>query len=304
MIKLSKIQNAVHEQALRLSARYLKNEQELIEILIQVETSNTHKALGKPSLFLYATELLGLTEAVAYALISVARKAQTIPLLREALAKQKISPSKASRIVSALTETNASELIEFAKTHTSKEIDFEVAKRNPKARTRDKIKPLSEDQVQVTVTVDKTTLDKLKRVQSLLAQRNQPATLSDAVSAMSEFYLEAKDPVRKAERAKSRPKPTEELCLNRVPLKAQEKHTVFKRDQGKCTHVDEHGRRCNSDRWIEIHHVQPVSQGGSNHPSNLTTLCSFHHDLVHQQSFPIEGQVTWLRSPKGAYRAL
>lgn len=88
----------------------------------------------------------------------------------------------------------------------------------------------------------------------------------------------------------------------REPLTAAQKHTVFKRDQGRCTHVDLSGKRCNQDHWIQIHHILPVSLGGSNEPENLTTLCSYHHDLVHQLSFDIEGQMNWLRSPSRIYQ--
>lgn len=31
------------------------------------------------------------------------------------------------------------------------------------------------------------------------------------------------------------------------------------------------------------------------------TKQSSHHDLVHQLSLPLEGQVTWLRSPRVSY---
>jgi 5-methylcytosine-specific restriction endonuclease McrA len=95
--------------------------------------------------------------------------------------------------------------------------------------------------------------------------------------------------------------PSHPSHFKRTPLTAAQKHAVFLRDQGRCTHVDSAGRRCNQDRWVEVHHLTPVSQGGSNEPENLTTLCGFHHDLVHQLTLPLDHQVTWLRSPKCTY---
>jgi 5-methylcytosine-specific restriction endonuclease McrA len=89
----------------------------------------------------------------------------------------------------------------------------------------------------------------------------------------------------------------------RRPLSASEKHAVFLRDQGRCTFVNECGERCNVDRWLHVHHIKPVSQGGTNDPANLTVLCSAHHDLVHQLSFALEGQINWLRAPTVAYVA-
>jgi 5-methylcytosine-specific restriction endonuclease McrA len=87
----------------------------------------------------------------------------------------------------------------------------------------------------------------------------------------------------------------------RQALKALEKHAVYLRDGGRCTFVDAKGSRCTSDRWLHIHHIRAVSEGGGNEFSNLALLCSFHHDLVHQLSFAIDGQVSWLRERQQMY---
>ncbi|MGZ3721430.1 MAG: HNH endonuclease [Bdellovibrionales bacterium] len=332
MIKLNTKEQWVHDRALTVSKRIKHSYIEMIEILIDIEDAKIHQKLGQRSPYKYATKILELDEAVAYALIAVARKSKALPALRKAIAEAKISPSKASRMVSTLNAENADELIDFASCHTNSEIDYEVAKRNPKAAARDRVKALAEDLYQVTVNFDKKTLEFYKRIQSLLAQKGKSCTLSDAIAAAPEYYLDAEDPVRKAERSSKRaeqkaqtqktqtqyaktpettklsenstPQTEKELCLNRVqkitikkrkPLMADEKHAAFKRDQGRCTFQDEKGHRCDSDRWVEIHHIVPVSQGGTNDPENLTTLCSFHHDLIHQLSLPIDGQITWLR---------
>ena len=97
-----------------------------------------------------------------------------------------------------------------------------------------------------------------------------------------------------------------ELCAHRVskrtPLTADQRHTVNLVDGAQCTHVGSDGKRCPEKRWLQVHHIVPVSQGGSNDPENLTTLCWHHHDLVHQLSVALEGQVSWLRSPSVEYR--
>jgi len=88
----------------------------------------------------------------------------------------------------------------------------------------------------------------------------------------------------------------------RTPLTAAQKHAVHLRDQGRCTfHDPKTHQRCTIERWVHIHHIRPQAQGGSNTPDNLQTLCSHHHDLVHQLSLPIEGQVTYLREPQVRY---
>jgi len=94
---------------------------------------------------------------------------------------------------------------------------------------------------------------------------------------------------------------SESVAPVRRPVSAHTKHTVFNRDGGRCTFRDTSGQRCASERWLHLHHIRPVSSGGGNAPENLSTLCSFHHDLVHQLGFAIEGQVNWLKEPGLAY---
>ena len=94
---------------------------------------------------------------------------------------------------------------------------------------------------------------------------------------------------------------TKTLQNRRTALTAQEKHAVFRRDGGRCAFVDASGQKCQSERWLHIHHVRPVSLGGGNDIGNLTTLCSFHHDLVHQLSLPINRQLNWLKEPAQGY---
>ncbi|MFE3711485.1 HNH endonuclease [Streptomyces scopuliridis] len=50
---------------------------------------------------------------------------------------------------------------------------------------------------------------------------------------------------------------------------------ILTRDQGKCTWMHE-GKRCG---WkaTDVDHIVPHSQGGTDHDSNLTSLCSWHH---------------------------
>ena len=59
---------------------------------------------------------------------------------------------------------------------------------------------------------------------------------------------------------------------------------IIHRDGGACT-VD----GCRSRYRLQPHHIEPRSQGGSHDPSNLTTLCWFHHHVVvHRNGFRID----------------
>lgn len=49
---------------------------------------------------------------------------------------------------------------------------------------------------------------------------------------------------------------------------------ILKRDGYKCV-------GCGNTRRLQVHHIIPVSAGGSDDPSNLITLCSDCHEQIH-----------------------
>jgi hypothetical protein len=71
--------------------------------------------------------------------------------------------------------------------------------------------------------------------------------------------------------------------IQRQPIPAAILHAVNLRDQRKCTYINPLGRPCGQTRWVEVHHVIPVSHGGQNTLDNLVTLCSGHHKIVHSK---------------------
>ena len=301
-------QKAIHLKAMNARERFREFEIEFLKIIQDVERAKLHRAMGYPSVFAYATQELNFTESVAYMFIAVARKASELPELLDS----GLSVFKSSRIVAVINRQNCRELIEFAQKNSTRSIDAEMARRNPNSR-RERLKLLSEESIELTVKVSKSFASKLKRVESLLAQKGKTLGIGAALEASVDEFLRKHDPVEKAKRSVARRDRTEnqnemksnqdqsvqnrskqtELCAHRVPIRtpltADQKHQVFVRDQGKCTHIGPNGRRCDSDRWLQIHHIVEVSRGGSNEPENLTTLCSFHHDLVHQLEFPLDG---------------
>ena len=313
MLPLSPAQKALHQRAIALSRNHRRIEWLLTDCLEEVERTKLYKRLGLTSLFEYAVKVFAMSEPVAYSFIAVARKAAIVPTLKKVLKDQRISVSTANRMVSALTQENAEGLIAFATTHTTRELDFEVAKQNPKAKKKTRIKVIAADLVELRVNLARSTYDKLRRCQDL-ASPSEAKDLVATLDLLADDFLKRKDPVARAERAAARnekkrekpDKPETELCTNRVPTKrkpltAQEKHAVVLRCDGQCTFQDSRGVRCTNRRWLHIHHIHPVSLGGANDPENLTVLCSAHHDLVHQLGFPIEGQVSWVRERRIGY---
>jgi hypothetical protein len=60
----------------------------------------------------------------------------------------------------------------------------------------------------------------------------------------------------------------------RRPISAALRKFILSRDGYRCTH-------CHSQDRLEVHHKTPISQGGSDDPTNLKTLCETCHAGEH-----------------------
>ncbi|MBI2607164.1 MAG: HNH endonuclease [Deltaproteobacteria bacterium] len=69
----------------------------------------------------------------------------------------------------------------------------------------------------------------------------------------------------------------------RLPIPAGIEHEVAFRDGSRCRAILPNGARCESRRWLHVHHIKPVSTGGLNSAENLTALCSSHHGMQHDE---------------------
>ncbi len=72
------------------------------------------------------------------------------------------------------------------------------------------------------------------------------------------------------------------------------RRAVEVRDHAKCVFPG-----CESNRYLECHHVVPVAENGPTVLSNLVTLCWNHHNLVHEHHWSLHGEagpnITWIR---------
>ncbi len=45
---------------------------------------------------------------------------------------------------------------------------------------------------------------------------------------------------------------------------------------------------CGNARYIDMHHIKHWANGGETKPSNLVSLCRFHHRAVHEEGFEVD----------------
>jgi 5-methylcytosine-specific restriction endonuclease McrA len=275
----------IHEEAIQAAARFKLAESDLISVFQELDETRAYLEKQYTSLFSYSVHELGLSEDVTSNLITVSRKAKAIPALQAAIQNGEITVSKARKITPVISPENQVEWIMKAQMLSSRQIETEVAKLNPKSLVHERIKPIYEDRFELKIGISKSLEGKIKRAQDLESQRTQSvATLEQTLEAMADIYLERNDPVIKAERIlnKSVKHVTGRTPVAHKTVPAHIKYQVIQRDHGQCTHRTG-DRRCESRRWLDVHHVHHRADGGDNSLENLITLCSAHHKMQHHE---------------------
>ncbi len=312
---------SLHEQAVKLAHQFSTLQGELLDVLQKIEDCDGYLEFGSTSLHRYAADILGLTDDIAYTLTRLARKSKEVPLLKEKIQSREIPISNARTIVSILTPQNQDEWLGKAATLSKRELEKEVYAQFPKEEVKERIKPVNATRLELRMGISEDLESKLRRIQDLLSQKNKKAvSLEEAVDALADEFLERHDPIQKAERAQKRiekmqsttpietknnsespkkidssspiiekimstlvPVPENVTNYSRTPIPAFLKHQVVLRDQTQCVHRDSlTQKRCFRRRWLDIHHIVPVSRGGKNELGNLVTLCSAHHRMKHR----------------------
>ena len=301
-------QHPLDDQAAEIIQRYRSEEKKLISVLQQIEAQFVFRELGYTSMYQYCLERHKISESRAYELIYVSRKCTEVPQLKAAIETGTVSISAAKRIGSVVTQKNAELWISHAATLKQKDLERVVAIANPKEAVKERVKPVAENRSMLVVGISQELEGKLERVKELVAQSTAKAcTLEQALEQMAALFLERKDPVQRAERVTQKKsdaavKPSL-TCLSKVagllekpapavarqtvarqtrsPIPAAIRHQVMLRDRGECQGKTPQGTRCKCRQWTDIHHIQPVSLGGSNRPDNLLTLCRSHHQQTH-----------------------
>ncbi len=275
----------LHTEAVHVAASFHKSESRLISILQEMDGHSQFRKLQCSSLFDCGVRILKLSESNTLNFIAVARKSKIVPQLKKAIDDGILTVSKARKITPVITPENQSHWISLAQGLSKDKLEKEVARVCPKEAVTERAQFVSGDRIKLTLGISEEILNLLKRVQDLESQRTgSVASYEDTIKQALEFYISKLDPVEKAKRAEAKHVSSEHvpghafIPFHRQAILTSLKHKVNLRDKRKCSHDG-----CGNSRWIEIHHVIPISQGGTNELSNLKTLCSSHHRQLHER---------------------
>jgi len=225
----------------------------LAEHLAEVERRKLHLALGYSSLYVYARERLGLSEHEAYLRMYAARAAQRHPGIVDALRSGELTLS-AVKLVTPHLDAHP-ELLDEARGKSKRQVERVVAENTGEhsVRTELRARPLSGGMVELTFVVGEEVLEEALDV---TMHENPQRDGARALAKALQLLIAAKRKPRGA-----------------VPA-AVERAVMGPR---RCAFVGKGGRVCGETRFLELDHIVPKAQGGTDDPGNLRWLCRHHN---------------------------
>jgi len=288
----------LHQKITETVTEYRKQEGLLIELTQEADFTKLYLELGYSSLFEYLNLGQGISAATVSNLITVARKSVEIPAMKEAIDSGEVGLAKLRKVSSVITSENKSEWIEKSKKLSCRELEKEVAKVSTYKPRRDFWQRINADYFRLSIDTTEDFKALAERAQDVFSKKCQSnKTLTEVFEWALNEALTKHDPVIKAERAKAKVKSvtvkvasiSKSDSANQSVTDKKRKHIpqhilnqVVLRDKGQCS-FQKHGRRCNHRRHLDIHHIEPVKDGGQNTVENLATLCEMHHIYLHHQ---------------------
>jgi len=228
----------------------------LAEHLAEVERRNLHLALGYGSLYVYATERLGLSEHEAYLRIHAARAALRHPEIVEGLRSGELTLS-AVKLVAPHLEAHP-ELLDQARGKSKRQVERAVAETTGErsVRTEFQARPLPGGKVELTFVVDEAVADLLEEALDATMHENPQGDGGRTLAKALHLLVAAKQKPRGAVPA---------VAERAVP------------GPRSCAFVGKHGRVCGETRFLELDHIVPKAHGGTDEPANLRWLCRHHN---------------------------
>ena len=283
-----------------------------------------YRELGFSSMPAYARQALGFSETRTGDFMRLARKLDQLPAVKAALPE--IGYTKAREIVAVASARTQERWVAEAKASSRRELVKKVKRvkaraKRPAAELFDAA-PAPVEEVPVRVSVEFTPeqfarwealLEKLRKqgvtgdraelLLDALAGKLEEATSNNTSASAETAPRGAVPPVQvhvhrcpdcgKAEAA-GRPLGRADTARlecdaaistpgkrNTTTIPPRTRREVLARDRHTCR-----APGCRHDRFLEVHHVAPRRNGGTNDPANLVTLCSACHRLWHERGAP------------------
>lgn len=237
---------------------------EVLRLLREVERKRSYLGWGFNSLYAYCRKKLAYSEAETQIRISAMR----LPGAVEQIEDGSLSLSVAAEIQSTakreeLDPEETKELMVALAGTSKREAEKKIAALFPQQAKPERTKPISEDLVEIRMTV---TREEAEMIERLLDRKSH----TNFERSKAKLFVElARAALQKIEKNHL------EDALPHGPGKgrnipAATRRQIWKRDQGQC-------QICKTRHGVQIDHIVEYARGGSNEPENLRLLCGAHN---------------------------
>ena len=323
--------NSISDQELLSQIRSLSGEErriglEILYRLREIEERKLFATLGYGSLHEFAVTELHYSDGAAHRRIQSMRLLKDLPAAEERLKCGALSLTNASQLQDffraekklgkAYDSREKSILLNEMSGKSARQAQALLLARSPEAIPEEKLTPVDETHLKLTVVLSPELSEKLSRLKGLLAHRLPNASYAELLNAVADLALQKLDPQVKpgGNRAKSSntkngeaaataagtgtgtgtgTAPAPELVQRQAPgtqnpalgtpkqapsryVSAPVRRLVFRRAQGRCEYHF-NGRRCSSRYALEVDHIVPVGKQGPSTLENLQLLCRTHN---------------------------
>lgn len=272
-------------QALVAEERKLTTE--ILWHLHEIQIRKLYAEKGYASLFEYAVQALGYSEAAAGRRIAAMKLLVDVPEIEPALKEGSVNLSTLSTIQSFIqrksepvSQHEKKKLVFALQGKSRRECERELAMLDPEAAIpQERVRVVSATQTEIRFVVDDALMEKLKRIRELDAQVSAGASYQDLFHRLADLALKKLDPLSKPKTVTppAESGPVKKQMDNPRFIPVALKRAVWRRDKSQCSYISSDGRRCLSKYGLEIDHQVPVAQGGKATYDNLRLLCRAHN---------------------------
>ena len=305
---------AAHEKLRAALIALRKAERNAVVLFGEIMRRKLYRELGYSSIHLYARESLGFSRTKTFEFVRLAEKLEELPRLKAGVASGKVSWTKAREVVKVASPETEGEWMKLAEAKSRRQLEHEVAK-SRSARDRDESQgelvplpsaPKAAPAPYVTFRLEAMSRAKLEAMIEKLMKLHRCSREQVLMMALEAFSgtesprgdspyqvvvhrCEECGKTQVDETELSRAEAEQVSCdsrllqpgkPNRATIPPARRRAVLARDGHRCR-----TKGCKSKHFLEVHHIKPRSRGGTNAASNLITLCSACHRLIHEQ-FP------------------
>jgi len=298
---LTALTNAQLDEALETAvvASY-ESEKLICSYLTEMRDRRGYVELGFTSIYDYASERFGFCERKTRCFVSLGRKLQELPKIREALRSGKLGWCKASQIASRAKPEDEAMWLDTA---------LSVSVRELERRMRDGTDTLAST-IHFWMTDPQrgtweNALEICRRVSGANVSPGEALELiaGEFIATYAHLLREEDGDRAREEEAGAQAVPAlppmvddalvcpEEADILPSPFEAEPttlddaKRQVLERDDFQCGYPS-----CSARSQLHVHHIVFRSRGGTHEPANLITLCTLHHRMLHGGVIGVSGR--------------